>query len=256
LIAKSVVLLPLLMAFASLPPLGDVARAQDAIRPANQIRVVQALDRRTGRTVRDVVANPSPAEVLRVQVELGRSGYDPGVRSGVVDEPTRRALRRFQIDRGLTICGCLTYETIVSLGIRSRVVGHGDGELASGAHASGVHARDRVHVVVPGPPVHARAHLGSRAGHGRRGVRAGGHDAKHHRHRAHHGHRVHRHGGSGVFLGAGSGVSVGHAPAGRVDRFRAPAGPGRQRIVIPNASQGRPSTLRAAPRGRSSGPRR
>lgn len=244
--AKSVVLLPLLMAFAPLPLPRDAAHAQDAIRPASQIRVVQSFDRRTGRTVRDVVANPSPAEVLRVQVELGRSGYDPGLRSGVVDEPTRRALRRFQIARGLTICGCLTYETIVALGIGARVVDDDHGGVAS----SGAHARDRVHVVVPGRPFHARAHVGTRAGHDRHGVRFRVHDEKRHRH------RVHRHGGSGVFLGAGSGVFVGHAPAGRVDRFRAPAGPGRQRIVIPSAPRGRSSTLRAAPRSGSTGPRR
>jgi len=260
--AKSVVLVPLVLAFASLPPLGDAAHAQDAIRPASEIRVVQFLDRRTGRTVRDVVAHPSPAEVLRVQVELGRSGFDPGLRSGVVDEPTRRALRRFQIDQGLTICGCLTYETIVVLGIRSRVVDHDHGERAS----SGVHARDRVHVVVPGPPARLRVHVGRRAGHGRHGVRSGGHDhrvfrhdhrALRHRHRVfRHRHRAHRHGGSGIFFGAGSGVFVGHAPAGRVDRFRAPAGPGRQRIVIPSPSRGRSSTLRAVPRSGSTAPRR
>lgn len=265
---KSVVFVPLWMALASLPPLADAGHAQDAIRPADEIRVVQTLDRRTGRTVRDVVAHPSPAEVLRVQVELGRSGYDPGLRSGVIDEPTRRALRRFQIARGFTICGCLTYETILALGIRFRVVDHDDG-----AHGSGVHARNRVHVVVPGPPVHARSHLGSRTGHGRHGVRAGGHDhralrhrhrvfrhdhrALHHRHRVfRHRHRAHRHGGSGIFFGAGSGVFVGHAPAGRVDRFRAPAGPGRQRIVIPSPSRGRSSTLRAVPRSGSTAPRR
>lgn len=94
------------------------ARAQDVIAPAGEIRVVEFASRITGRLEREVVSPMWPSELLRVQVELAAAGFDPRVRSGALDRPTRRALRRFQIDRALQICGCLTYETIVALAIR------------------------------------------------------------------------------------------------------------------------------------------
>lgn len=98
------------------------ARAQDAIEPAEAIRVVELVSRTTGRLERDVASPAWPSEILRVQVELAAVGFDPRVRTGALDRSTRRSLRRFQIARGLRICGCLTYETIVALAIHPVVV--------------------------------------------------------------------------------------------------------------------------------------
>ncbi|CAN5336163.1 hypothetical protein BH18GEM1_BH18GEM1_19840 [soil metagenome] len=100
----------------------STAPAQDRIDPAPAVRVVQYRDGATGETARWVTENPTPAEILRIQVELARAGYDPRVRSGALDGATRQALSGFQTARGIVICGCLTYETIVALGIRPQVV--------------------------------------------------------------------------------------------------------------------------------------
>lgn len=96
--------------------------AQDRIDPAAAIRVVETDNPVTGELARSVVPDATPAEILRVQVELAKIGHDPGVRSGQLDGPTRRALVNFQTARGLMVCGCLTYETIIALGIRPQVV--------------------------------------------------------------------------------------------------------------------------------------
>ncbi|HUP19022.1 MAG TPA: peptidoglycan-binding protein, partial [Gemmatimonadota bacterium] len=95
--------------------------AQDVIGPAWEVRVVERVDAVYG-VIREVVRDPSPAEILRVQIELARHGHDPGVRSGALDRPTRRALAAFQAARGLVICSCLSYETVVVLGIAPVVV--------------------------------------------------------------------------------------------------------------------------------------
>jgi hypothetical protein len=49
-------------------------------------------------------------------------GVDPGARDGKLGPATRGALERFQRERGLQVCGCVTYETVVSLGLRPLVV--------------------------------------------------------------------------------------------------------------------------------------
>lgn len=96
--------------------------AQNRIDPAPTVRVVETVDGFTGQLVRWAVDDPTPAEILRVQVELAAAGFDPGVRSGVIDAPTRQALLDFQTARGLVICGCLSYETILALTIRPEIV--------------------------------------------------------------------------------------------------------------------------------------
>lgn len=100
-------------------------QAQDVIGPAFEVRVVERGDPIYG-VVRQVVDDPSPSEVLRVQIELARNGHDPGVRNGVLDRPTRRALAAFQAERGLVVCSCLSYETVVALGIAPVVVARED----------------------------------------------------------------------------------------------------------------------------------
>lgn len=99
-----------------------LAMGQDRIGPAETIRVIELIESATRRPTRQVAEDLTPAEILRLQVELDRAGYDPHSRTGVLDEPTRRALSRFQAARGLEICGCVTYETVVALGITPEVM--------------------------------------------------------------------------------------------------------------------------------------
>lgn len=113
------------------------APAQNRIDPAPAVRVVESRDPASGQVARWVVENPTPAEVLRIQVELARAGFDPRIRSGVLDGPTRQALSSFQTARGIVICGCLTYETIVALGIRPHVV-----DFASSGTGGGYDGRE------------------------------------------------------------------------------------------------------------------
>lgn len=122
-----------------------LVRAQDTIEPASSVRVVEARNRVSGQVVRQVVENLEPAEVLRVQVELGRAGFDPKFRNGIVNTSTRRALQRFQIARGLRICSCVSYETVIALGIQPQLLLGGESAIVSG------HGRDDgLVVVVPG----------------------------------------------------------------------------------------------------------
>jgi hypothetical protein len=122
----------------------EVAPAQDVIEPASKVRVVEARGRVSGQLVRQVVEDLEPAEVLRVQIELGHAGFDPKFRNGVVNTSTRRALRRFQIARGLRICSCVSYETVIALGIRPELLVGGESTIAYGDH------NDYGVIVVPG----------------------------------------------------------------------------------------------------------
>ena len=55
--------------------------------------------------------------VLRLLVEnrLAAAGEDPGTIDGRFDKTTRRAIRRFQRDQGLTVTGYVTQATMVRL---------------------------------------------------------------------------------------------------------------------------------------------
>ncbi|MFN2383293.1 MAG: peptidoglycan-binding domain-containing protein [Gemmatimonadota bacterium] len=111
-----------LVAGVALGAMAPAATAQDRIEPAATIRVVEVLDPQTGRMAREVIGSLSPAEVLRLQVELAGAGFDPGVRTGALDRATRDALATLQAARGLEICGCPTYETVIALGVLPQVV--------------------------------------------------------------------------------------------------------------------------------------
>lgn len=97
--------------------------AQDRITPATSIRVVELVDASGTRLERAILEPMLPAEVLRLQVALARSGFDPVVRSGAVDVETEMALRQFQLARGLEACSCPSYETVLALGLPVQVVG-------------------------------------------------------------------------------------------------------------------------------------
>jgi peptidoglycan hydrolase-like protein with peptidoglycan-binding domain len=124
--------------------LASPAPAQDRIGPARAIRVVELVDASGTRLERTVLEPMTPAEVLRLQVALGRSGFDPGVRSGVVDAETEIALRQFQLARDLEVCGCPSYETILALGVPVDVVGRAEIRRAAGVRTA---AGEAVYVV-------------------------------------------------------------------------------------------------------------
>ena len=127
--------------------LASPAPAQDRIGPAQAIRVVELVDVSGARLERTVLEPMTPAEVLRLQVALGRAGIDPGVRSGVVDTETATALRQFQLARGLEACGCPSYETILALGVPVDVVGRAEIRRAAGIRTA---AGEPVYVVDSG----------------------------------------------------------------------------------------------------------
>lgn len=116
--------------------LAGPARAQDRIGPASSIRVVELVDDSGTRLERAILEPMLPAEVLRLQVALGRAGFDPGVRSGAVDAETEIALRQFQLARGLEACGCPSYETVLALGVPVQVVGRAEMRRASGVRTA------------------------------------------------------------------------------------------------------------------------
>ncbi len=196
-------LLGALVSWVALP--GSDARAQNvAIEPAETIRVVERADRWSREVRREVVEELLPAEVLAIQVELAEAGFDPGVRNGLLGPATRSALRSFQVDRGLSTCGCVSYETVVALGIVPDVVGSGS------AYARRGHDQ-RVIVVVPDRR-HRRSHRSGAAV----VVGAGGR--------------------TGVY--AGHAPAVGARRAGHADRR--PPRPDPDRVSRPSTSRPRP----------------
>lgn len=99
-----------------------IADAQPAVAPSATIRVIEILDPSTGRRVREVAQDLTQPEISRIQRALAAAGFDPGRATGVLNATTLVALDRFQSSRGLIRCGCVSYETILALGIRPDVV--------------------------------------------------------------------------------------------------------------------------------------
>ena len=105
--------------FAGSPAIAD---AQPAVAPSTTIRVIEILDPSTGHRVREVAQDLTQPEISRIQRALASAGFDPGRATGVLSATTLVALDRFQSSRGLIRCGCVSYETILALGIRPDVV--------------------------------------------------------------------------------------------------------------------------------------
>jgi hypothetical protein len=110
------------MAFA----VGGIApaalRSQPAVAPATSVRVIEIVDPETGERGRHVAEDLTAPEISRVQRALASAGFDPGRATGLLNSTTRLALGRFQASRGLLRCECVSYETLVALGIRPVVV--------------------------------------------------------------------------------------------------------------------------------------
>ena len=90
--------------------------AQDAVR------VVEAVSETSGDRQRYVVRDLDEVEIKAVQAALREQGYIGIGWTGRLDDGTVEGLTRFQGERGLVECGCISYETIVALGLRPDVV--------------------------------------------------------------------------------------------------------------------------------------
>ncbi len=89
---------------------------------AAEIGVIEAVDPASGRRSLHVLEGLGHAEVGVVQRELARAGFGMSWRAGELDAFTRGALQRFQTQRGLAVCACVTIETLIELGIPTRIV--------------------------------------------------------------------------------------------------------------------------------------
>lgn len=99
-----------------------VTPAQPAVAPSTTIRVIELVDPSTGQRSREVAQDLTGPEISRVQRALASAGFDAGRATGVLNSTTLVVLDRFQSSRGLVRCGCVSYETILALGIRPEVV--------------------------------------------------------------------------------------------------------------------------------------
>jgi hypothetical protein len=112
--------------------------AQPAAAPATSVRVIELIDPWTGERVRSVTEDLTAGEISRVQRALASAGFDPGRATGRMNATTALALGRFQSSRGLLRCDCVSYETVLALGIRPVVVASITTPLGQGRHGSGV----------------------------------------------------------------------------------------------------------------------
>ncbi len=94
--------------------------AQSAV--AAEIGVIETVDPASGRRSLHVLEGLGHAEVRTVQRELARAGFEVSWRAGELDAFTRGALQRFQTQAGLAVCACVTIETLIELGIPTRIV--------------------------------------------------------------------------------------------------------------------------------------
>jgi hypothetical protein len=104
----------LFICFFGLCPLQAVAQ--------ESIRVVESIQARTGERHRYVIRELETGEIRALQSALREAGYVGIGWTGRMDDGTVRGLRRFQRERGLVECGCVSYETVVALGLRPEVV--------------------------------------------------------------------------------------------------------------------------------------
>lgn len=85
------------------------------------VRVLETVHPDTGWRSLHVLEGLSPEEIRAVQNALSRAGFGAAWRDGVLDPFTRGALQSFQTRRGLSVCACVSLETLIELGLRTRV---------------------------------------------------------------------------------------------------------------------------------------
>jgi hypothetical protein len=86
-----------------------------------EVRVFETVQPETGRRSLHVLEGLSPEEIRSVQRALRQAGFDAPWEEGVLDPFTRGALQSFQTRRGLAVCACVSLETLIELGLRTRV---------------------------------------------------------------------------------------------------------------------------------------
>ncbi len=127
------------------------------------VRVVEVVSETTGDRQRYVVQDLSEPEIKAVQTALREEGYIGIGWTGRLDDGTVEGLGRFQRERGLVECGCISYETVVALGLRPDVVasvavGPGapaavGGESPYGSSvSSGIYYPVGIPIYIPRPP--------------------------------------------------------------------------------------------------------
>jgi hypothetical protein len=82
------------------------------------VRVVESVDPVSGRRYRQTMYDLTKKEIRAVQRALRAAGYLGVGWTGRLDHGTVRALNELQEDRGLYRCGCVSYETVVALGLQ------------------------------------------------------------------------------------------------------------------------------------------
>ncbi len=128
------------------------------------VRVVETVDPVSGARYRQAVYDLTKKEIKTVQRALREDGYHGVGWTGQLDHGTIKALNEFQEERGLFQCGCVSYETIVGLGLKpdvqvTTVAVGGAGSGASGqsdpgfrGYRSGIYYPIAVPIFVPVDP--------------------------------------------------------------------------------------------------------
>jgi hypothetical protein len=85
------------------------------------VRVVETVDPVSGARYRQAVYDLTKKEIKAVQRALREDGFLGVGWTGQLDHGTIKALNELQQERGLYQCGCVSYETIVALGLKPAV---------------------------------------------------------------------------------------------------------------------------------------
>jgi hypothetical protein len=109
----------ILAALLMVQPLPLAAQTDAAAR--REVRVLETVEPSTGRRSLHVMEGLSPDEVRAVQQALSDAGFREPWREGTLDPFTRGALQRFQTHRELTVCACVSLETLIELDLEVRV---------------------------------------------------------------------------------------------------------------------------------------
>jgi hypothetical protein len=118
----------------------------------------------SGARYRQAVYDLTKKEIRAVQRALRQAGYLGIGWPGQLDHGTVRALTELQKDRGLYECGCVSYETIVALGLKPDVLvtavavggtsasAHGTDDPYRSGYRSGIYYPIAVPIFVPVDP--------------------------------------------------------------------------------------------------------
>ena len=86
------------------------------------VRVVETVDPVSGARYRQAVYDLTKKEIKTVQRALREDGFLGVGWTGQLDHGTVKALNELQEERGLYQCGCVSYESIVALGLKPDVL--------------------------------------------------------------------------------------------------------------------------------------